>query len=144
MNMPITQSAVVIQEAKLARLVHDRPIPKLRDDYILVKTIAVGLNPTDWKHIDFIVKEPGPLVGCDYAGIVEEMGSKVTKPLKKGGRICGMGHGSNAFQHEGGTFAEHIVVKGDIQIGIFDNINCEQAATLVLVPQRPARACTKD
>ncbi|KAJ6118288.1 zinc-binding oxidoreductase ToxD [Penicillium samsonianum] len=114
-------------------IVHDRRIPKLRDDYILVKTIAVGLNPTDWKHIDFIMKEPGPLVGCDYAGILEDVGSKITKPCKNGDGICGMGHGSNAFQRvptRRRYFAEHIVVKGDIQIGIFDNINCEQAATL--------------
>ena len=24
------------------------PLPKLRDDYVLVKTNYIGLNPTDW------------------------------------------------------------------------------------------------
>lgn len=28
--------------------VQDVPIPKLRDDYVLVKVKAVALNPTDW------------------------------------------------------------------------------------------------
>lgn len=30
---------------------------------------------------------------CDYAGVVEEVGPGVTKPLKKGDRVCGFAHG---------------------------------------------------
>lgn len=26
----------------------DVPVPKLRDDYVLVKVKAIALNPTDW------------------------------------------------------------------------------------------------
>lgn len=44
--------AVVIK-GKEGYVDRDRPVPKLRDDYILVKTEAVALNPTDWKHIAF-------------------------------------------------------------------------------------------
>ncbi|KAI5460835.1 chaperonin 10-like protein [Mariannaea sp. PMI_226] len=128
--MATTQKAIVIQGPKDAQLVTDRPLPKLRDDYILVKTVAVALNPTDWKHIEYIVQEAGPLVGCDYAGIVEEVGPKVTKHFQKGDRIAGIAHGSNTTQHEDGAFAEHIVVKGDLQIKIPDNISFEEAATL--------------
>lgn len=130
MNMPLSQSAIVIQQPGVASLVHDRPIPALRDDYILVKTVAVALNPTDWKHIHLVVREPGPLVGCDYAGTVEAVGSKVTKNFKKGDRICGVAHGSNSVQHEDGTFAEYIVVKGDLQIKIPQNLSFEEASTL--------------
>jgi NADPH:quinone reductase-like Zn-dependent oxidoreductase len=28
--------------------VQDVPLPKMRDDYVLVKVHAVALNPTDW------------------------------------------------------------------------------------------------
>jgi NADPH:quinone reductase-like Zn-dependent oxidoreductase len=38
-------------------------IPKLRDDYLIVKVKAVALNPTDWKHIDFLWT-PGNRIGC--------------------------------------------------------------------------------
>ena len=27
---------------------HDVPLPKVRDDYLICKVKAVGLNPTDW------------------------------------------------------------------------------------------------
>lgn len=30
---------------------------------------------------------------CDYAGVVEELGSGVTKALKRGDRVSGMAHG---------------------------------------------------
>lgn len=107
----------------------DHPIPSLRDDYIRVKTVAVALNPTDWKHIDFLAPR-GVIVGCDYAGIVEEVGPKVKKQFKKGDRICGFVHGCNSVQPEDGAFAEHIVAKGDVQMHIPDNLSFQQAATL--------------
>jgi NADPH:quinone reductase-like Zn-dependent oxidoreductase len=123
------QKAVVITAPKTASVVTDRPKPALRDDYILVKTVSVALNPTDWKHIEFLAP-PGVLVGCDYAGIVEEVGKDVKKPFRKGDRICGFAHGSNAVQPEDGTFAEYIVVKGDLQMHIPESLSFQEAATL--------------
>lgn len=124
-----TQKAIVIKAPKKACLVSDRPLPRLRNNYILVESKAVALNPTDWKHIDFS-NSAGILVGCDYAGVVKEVGSEVTKPFKKGDRIAGFVHGANSSQPEDGTFAEHIVVKGNIQMHIPESMTFEQAATL--------------
>ncbi|PWY93020.1 GroES-like protein [Aspergillus sclerotioniger CBS 115572] len=125
----MTQKAIIVTSPKQGGLVTDRPIPTLRDDYLLIKTVSVALNPTDWKHIAFLAP-PGALVGCDYAGIVEEVGPAVKKPFKKGDRVCGFVHGANAVQHEDGTFAEYIVAKGDIQMHIPENLSFQQAATL--------------
>lgn len=75
---------MIVQEKGLAQIV-DAPMPKLRDDYILVEVCAVALNPADWKHID-IMSDPGCWCGMDYAGIVIDVGSAVTKPFKKGGK----------------------------------------------------------
>lgn len=124
-----TQKAIIVTEPKKAGLVTDRPIPELRDEYILVKTVCVGLNPTDWKHIEFLAP-PGVLVGCDYSGVVEEVGKNVKKPFKKGDRICGFTHGSNAVQPEDGSFAEYIVAKGDLQWKIPERMTFSEAATL--------------
>lgn len=85
-----TKAIVVIEDGVAA--VRDAPIPKLRDEYVLVKIKAVGLNPTDWKSIDTKNADVGSRVGCDYAGVVLEAGSKVTK-FKKGDRIGGFIHG---------------------------------------------------
>ncbi|THC98053.1 hypothetical protein EYZ11_002479 [Aspergillus tanneri] len=125
----MSQKAVVITSLKHADLVSDRPLPVLRDDYILVKTVAVALNPIDWKNVEYIAP-PGVLVGCDYAGIVEAVGKDVKKPFRKGDRVCGVTHGSNAVYPEDGAFAEYITAKGDVQMLIPDNLSFEEAATL--------------
>lgn len=122
----------IVAQNKTPTLVTDRPIPKLRDDYILVKTVAVALNPTDWKHATFNLAAEGGLLGCDFAGIVEEVGSKVTKKWQKGERIAGVAHGGNLVQPEDGAFAEHILAKGDIQVKIPDSLSFEDASTLTL------------
>lgn len=121
-------TAIVVQKAGEAEAV-EASIPVLRDDYILVKTKAVALNPTDWKHIDWLTSN-GARIGCDYAGIVEEVGSKVTKDFKKGDRVCGFCHGGNEVNHDDGAFGNYITAKGDTQIKIPDSLSFEEAATL--------------
>ncbi|KIW20596.1 hypothetical protein PV08_01171 [Exophiala spinifera] len=105
------------------------PTPKLQDDYILVKTVTIALNPTDWTTLE-AVGDDGTIVGCDYAGIVEEVGKAVRRPFKKGDRIAGFGHGGNDGNHEHGTFARYIAVKGDLQFHIPDNVTFEAACTV--------------
>ena len=124
-----TQKAIVVIEQGKEGLVTDRPIPQLRDDYMIVKTVSVGLNPTDWKHIAFI-SPPGVLAGCDYSGVVESVGKDVQKKFAKGDRVCGFAHGGNAVQPEDGTFAEYIAVKGDLQWKIPEAMSFQEAATL--------------
>ncbi|KAL3446464.1 zinc-binding oxidoreductase [Aspergillus insuetus] len=126
-----TQKAVITTTNKTAQVVHDRPIPTPHDDEILVKTTSVALNPTDWKHIDFLAP-PGVLIGCDYAGTVEEVGTAIKKPFKKGDRICGFVHGSNTLHPEVGAFAEYILVKGDLQYKIPEWMSFQEAATVGL------------
>ena len=120
--------AVKAQEGYTAAVV-DAPRPRLRPDYLLVKTKAVALNPTDWKHIDKIAK-PGVTIGCDLAGVVEEIGSEVTKVFKKGDRIAAFTHGGNAVEPEDGAFGEYAACKGDIALHIPESMTFEEAATL--------------
>ncbi|KAJ5985460.1 hypothetical protein N7522_012656 [Penicillium canescens] len=124
----ITQSAIIVQEPGRAILSEDVRLPELPDNYILVKTKAVALNPTDWRHIDFVPCK-GAVVGCDYAGIVEAVGPQVKKAFKKGDRVAGFVHGSNAVRPNGGAFAEYVIAKGDIQIHIPESMTFEAAAT---------------
>ncbi|KAK3687629.1 chaperonin 10-like protein [Podospora appendiculata] len=126
--LPSEMRSITITAPGKAEIVTGPP-PQLRDDYILVRTTAVALNPTDWKHVDGAINT-GARVGCDFAGVVEAVGSRVTKAFARGDRVCGFAHGSNRVQKEDGTFAEYIVAKGDLQIKTPDNLTDEQAATL--------------
>ncbi|GLA72630.1 hypothetical protein AtubIFM55763_003512 [Aspergillus tubingensis] len=123
------QRAVVVRERGQVTLADDVPIPALPDDYILVKTQAVALNPTDWKHVDFDTCT-GTIVGCDYAGVVEAIGPRVRKLWKKGDRVAGFVHGCNVKQTHGGAFAQYVIAKGDIQFRVPEWMSIDGAACL--------------
>lgn len=106
MSIPSSMKAIKVQEQGKAALV-DTSIPKLRDDYILVKVHAVGLNPTDFKHIDYLPQKDAT-VGCDYAGEVVEVGKAVTKKFSKGDRVAGFVHGVSSKSTEDGGFSEYV------------------------------------
>lgn len=87
-----TMKAILAQGRGLVSIV-EVPKPVVPGDgWVLVKVEAIAVNPTDWKHIDYGWTNAGCRVGCDYSGVVEEVGSKVTK-FTKGSRIAGMVHG---------------------------------------------------
>jgi NADPH:quinone reductase-like Zn-dependent oxidoreductase len=87
-----SQRAIITQGRRIAKVSSNAPIPSLRPGYVKVKTVAVAVNPTDWKQID-MVGASGTLVGCDYSGIIVEIGSGVTKALVIGDKIAGFAHG---------------------------------------------------
>ncbi|RMZ90995.1 hypothetical protein DV736_g1773, partial [Chaetothyriales sp. CBS 134916] len=126
--------AIVLQGEQAGpkvKLVTDRPPPKLRPDYVLVDVKAVALNPTDWKHVHYSgLNHAGHLSGCDFAGIVAEVGPSLSKAWKAGDRIAGLAHGGNELQAEDGAFAEQIVVKAGAQVRIPDTWSFEDAAGL--------------
>ncbi|KAI1612188.1 putative zinc-binding oxidoreductase ToxD [Exophiala viscosa] len=124
-----TQNYGLIREGAGNAVLRCIPVPQLRDDYILVRTVAIALNPTDWTTLD-ARGDDGTLVGCDYAGIVEAVGKAVKKPFKKGDRVAGFGHGGNDANPENGAFARYIAVKGDIQMHIPDAVGFEAACTV--------------
>ncbi|KAJ5641280.1 GroES-like protein [Penicillium lividum] len=105
------------------------PLPTLRDGYILVKVNAIALNPTDWKHID-VVAPPGTTIGCDFAGVIEKVGSNVGTEWQPGDRIAGFTHGGSEIQPEDGCGAEYCVVKAGVGMKIPDGMLDEEACTL--------------
>lgn len=86
-----------------------RPVPA--SDEILVKMYASGVNPVDWvvrnganEGMRSFLTLPMTL-GCDGAGIVEELGSDVTG-FQKGDAVYGV---ANFFSN--GTYAEYCAAK---------------------------------
>lgn len=87
-----TQKAIVVYPKLNSVAVRDIPIPEPRQGWVLAKVHAVGLNPTDWKHIDNGDADPGSRIGCDYAGVVHGVHASETQ-WKVGDRIAGFVHG---------------------------------------------------
>ena len=105
-----------------------RPVPK--ENEVLVRVIASGVNPVDTLIVSGkYAKEFGthlPLTpGYDIAGVVEQTGAKITK-LKVGDPIYG-------YILWGGGFAQYdIATEGEVAIKP-KSLNYEEAASVPLV-----------
>ncbi|KAK5746485.1 hypothetical protein LTR17_000865 [Elasticomyces elasticus] len=119
--------AIVVVKSGHAAVV-EKAEPELRPGWVKVKVRAVALNPTDWKHIDFFARG-GETVGCDFSGIVTEIGSAVTSNIEVGDAIYGLVHGTKVGCEDTGAFAEYVVVKDGLFAKMPPNQTFEDAAT---------------
>ena len=82
-------------------------LPSLQEDDVLVENHVIGLNPVDWKMIEWGHPEWGPshIPGVDGMGVITDIGSQVTH-LKKGMRVC-----YHTDLARNGSFSRHTIVK---------------------------------
>jgi len=93
--------------------IEDSPRPHIRTDEVLVKVLAAGVNPIDWKIRAGWMKgsqpETFPLtIGQDMAGEVSTVGRDVSQ-FKVGDQVFGFGSGSYAEYAAAG--ADQIALK---------------------------------
>ena len=100
-------------------------LPKVKEDEVLIKHTAIGLNYIDTYHRSGLYPMPVPLtLGLEGAGIVEEIGENVNG-LKAGDKVA---YASPPI----GSYAEEKVMPADRLVKIPDNISNEVAAAIML------------
>ncbi|KAF2268641.1 putative zinc-binding dehydrogenase family oxidoreductase [Lojkania enalia] len=111
--LPLHQTVIRQQPDCTVGISNGVPLPILFErNMILIKTVAVTLNPCDWK-MPSRFPCAGAVDGCDFAGYIVEVGDGVTKPLKAGDKVFGAVHGSNPVCPQSGAFAEYIAAHAD-------------------------------
>lgn len=131
--MEKTMRAAVIQKYRQRNLtLTTAPVPKIQETDVLVKIVAASLNPIDLKTRDgklrFLLDYRMPLIlGSDFAGIVEQTGSRVTN-VHVGDAVYG-----RVQKNRIGTFAEYIAVDQNDIAPKPGNLTFEQAAAIPLV-----------
>ena len=126
--------AVVIENGK-AVIKSDVPLPHLPEGYLMVKSEAVGGNPTDWKHIAFKIAPEGSLEGCDVAGRVVAMGSSVDpSEFHIGDPVFGFVQGCSADTPDNGAFAEYVALDANLAFAAPKTIGFSGSA---IVPAGP-------
>lgn len=100
--------------------------PTISEKEILVKVHATALNPIDFKFVDFIAP-PGSLIGCDFAGVVTEVGIAASRTWKVGDRVGGFVQGGLSKKH--GAFAEYVKAEEDLVWRIPVEMSDETAST---------------
>ncbi|TBU35546.1 GroES-like protein [Dichomitus squalens] len=118
--------ALVLLE-KGSAAVKEHPVPEVGDDDILVKTVAVAQNPTDWKFVDSGRGNPGSVIGCDWSGHVVRVGKNVSTP-KVGDHVAGFVMGSTF--PDSGAYAEYVKTPAELAWVVPEGtLTHEEAAT---------------
>lgn len=111
------------------------PTPEPRADELRVAVQAIGVNPVDWKMrshgpLRWAARMLGPkppvVVGVDFAGVVDAVGSGVTRAAP-GDRVVG---GTNFSRGQRGSYADTVVVGEDQLCLLPDSVDIAEAAGL--------------
>jgi NADPH:quinone reductase-like Zn-dependent oxidoreductase len=108
-------------------VVEEIPKPELIDDGVLVRVRATSVNRAEWYEMSGtpyigrpqmgLFKPKTPMIGGDFSGVVEAVGSDVTH----------VSAGDRVFGGRTGAFAEYLVVKNAVA-RIPDEVSFEEAA----------------
>jgi NADPH2:quinone reductase len=110
----------------------DLPVPEIKPHEVLVKVLAVSVNPIDTYIRNGANYWPLPqpfIIGCDLAGAIVAVGSDV-KNWRVGNRVWGSNQGLLGRQ---GTFAEFAAVDPQWLYPTPANVSDEAAAACALV-----------
>ena len=91
------------------------PIPKIRDNELLVKVTYTGMCHSEW--YPWSVAQPGEMFGHETVGVVAEVGRDV-QGFRVGDRVTGLG---------GGGYKEYIVMEPCKTVHVPDNLQDEDA-----------------
>ena len=108
------------------------PEPKVTSTSVLIRVAAASVNPGDWQirngRFRFFIRSKLPFIpGADVAGIVETVGSAVTR-FKAGDAVYAM-----LPLAAGGGYAEYAVADEQLVAAIPSNISLKEAAAVPLV-----------
>ena len=110
----------------------EKPAPDA--DEVLVKVLALSVNPADWHSMRGkplfsratlgLARPKHKILGGDIAGQVETVGSGITQ-FKPGDEVY-----ANLLDHGNGGFAEYVSVPGDVMSLKPANLSFEEAAAV--------------
>lgn len=107
---------------------HTAPVPDLPSPHhVLVRVLAVGLNPTDHKMVTHFYMA-GNTTGCDFCGIIEVAGASACLP--PGVRVCGADFPYRPNNPQNGAFAQWVVADSRQMLKVPDGWSDAQAAAL--------------
>ena len=119
------------------------PSPRPSTREILVRVVAVALNPIDSLYVFNPLAPTGRTIGSDFAGVVDALGDAVPQPvsgLKPGDRVAGFLQGACSANERPGAFAEFLICPWDLVWKIGEEMRLQEAAAVSLCGLTAAQA----
>jgi NADPH:quinone reductase-like Zn-dependent oxidoreductase len=150
MSLPRLQTAVVQSPALPASSPADESLPLAVSDsvpipvlpsshHVLVRVLAVALNPTDFKMVTYFPRPfhgdtPALPIGCDFCGVVEDGSESALRSFPVGTRVCGglfpYGHADKGSNAVSGAFAQWVAADANQLLRVPDGWDDLQGATV--------------
>jgi len=130
-TLPISQTALVQDEDGKPKIINNMAFPQLSSGDIMVKTMMVALNPSDYK-MGAAFPSPQAVIGNDFVGTVVKVHEKTNTDIIMGDVVCGFVHGSNPADKFSGAFAQYVRVPADLVLRVPVHSKVEYAASLGL------------
>ncbi|KAI1389347.1 GroES-like protein [Hypoxylon trugodes] len=128
LSEPRVQKALVVARKGEYEIRHDFPMPTVGDDEIMIRSHYVGLNPIDWKSVDynFCLPDFPWVTGREMSGVVAQVGSGVTT-FKEGDTVWTSTYYKDV---RAGCFQEYVVVPSHTVLHVPSRVPFEAAASL--------------
>ena len=135
--------ALILYAEKRSADVKTVPSPSPAAHEILIRVVAVALNPIDPLYVVNPLGQSGRTVGSDFGGVVEILGDAVPRlksGLKPGDRVAGFLQGACSVNDRPGAFAEFLVCPWDLVWKVGEGMRLQAAAAVSLSGLTAAQA----
>ena len=138
--------ALVLDAEQRTAHIQSVPPPHPSAHEILVRVVAVALNPIDSLYVFNPLASTGRTIGSDFAGVIDAVGNAVPQSpaggggLKRGDRVAGFLQGACSVNDRPGAFAEFLVCPWDLVWKVGDGRRLQEAAAVSLCGLTAAQA----
>lgn len=154
-QLPTVQTAIIADKSGRLVVSQNAKVPQLAPGMLLVKTVAVAINPADVKLTGRMATE-GAMAGSDGSGIVVGIGPGVEPDrFRLGDRVCAPHTSMDPLAPQHGAFGEYVTTAADFTLRVPNSMSLESAATLGIgigtighalfhslnIPGHPERPC---
>lgn len=127
--------ALILDAEHRAANVQSVSSPRPSAHEILVRVVAVALNPIDSLYVFKPLTPTGRNIGSDFAGVVDALGDAVPQfpgGLKTGDRVAGFLQGACSANDRPGAFAEFLICPWDLVWKVGEEMRLQEAAAVSL------------
>lgn len=130
---PHNRAAWLMKKQDDSFVVNDAPYNAPEAHELVIKTMAVAINPADviLQKVGIMIDSYPAILGCDAAGIVEEVGSAITD-FKPGDRVIGQAQPlpGGIYKHSG--FQQYVVLRMPLIAKVPDSTSWTEGVVLPL------------